>query len=179
MTACGTTSEPQRVHALSSWSMSRRVRTVGLYFRVLIDACPWKAWMASRNAEMENDADVEAKRGVAEGGGASWKFNKNTQGWLLRNMFGQEQVRYSRCNRVFPCIIFYDSGFHGKCNSQVHCCHVSTAMATNWIYSNPTVLVTPQALSSEISRRGTYIITQPSYLDRAGSRFSKRLGFST
>lgn len=45
--------------------------------------------MAARNAK--ESADDEAN----EGGGRRWKFNKNTQAWLLRNMFSEDEVSFT------------------------------------------------------------------------------------
>ncbi|CAM9692396.1 unnamed protein product [Discosporangium mesarthrocarpum] len=43
-----------------------------------------KAWEAKRKAESSGVEDG--------GGGQAWKFNKNTQAWLLRNMFSEDMV---------------------------------------------------------------------------------------
>lgn len=60
---------------------------------------------------MLEGVDSGAERAAGGGGGASWKFNKNTQAWLLRNMFGEEEVRKNSCILVpvkvtKRCIIF-------------------------------------------------------------------------
>lgn len=48
----------------------------------------WKAWLAVRKAR---EAAEEA--GVAPPSATGmWKFNKNTQAWLLRHVFSEDQV---------------------------------------------------------------------------------------
>lgn len=71
--------------------MSLRRLNCSLLF---VDARP-QAWMSMRKAKEE-----------AEAGGAStsvaglWKFSKNTQAWLLRHLFSEDQVKLSRFSEI-------------------------------------------------------------------------------